>query len=130
MTETHGTDINETISVKGLDFSAQLTIGAAKWLERVTGKSITKAAQELVGLDGDNFEVTKVAQLLTALYIAAHPGVDPQEAEAKVDALGFTDMMEVLGRARPMDFEAKNSPPVPPTEAPTEELTGPSSSIT
>ena len=131
MTEAHGTDINETISVKGLDFSAQLTIGAAKWLERVTGKSITKAAQELVSLDGENFDVTKVAQLLTALYIAAHPGVDPQEAEAKVDALGFTDMMEVLGRARPMDFEAKNSPPVPETKAPeTEASTGPPSSTT
>ena len=130
MTETHGTDINETISVKGLDFSAQLTIGAAKWLERVTGMSIVQFGKDLASLEGETFNVTKVSQILTALYIANHPGIDPNEAEAKVDSLGFADMMEVLGRAMVWEFEPKNSPPVPLTEAPTEELTGPSSSIT
>jgi len=131
MTETHGTDINETINVKGLEFSAQLNIGAAKWLERVSGTPLTQAMQKLVAIDGENFNVTLVAQLLMALYLARHPGVDPQEAEAKIDVLGFDDMMEVLSRARPMEFTVKNSPEAP-TEAPTdvEASTGPSSSIT
>ena len=126
MTETHGTDVNETISVKGLDFSAQLTIGAAKWLERATGMSIVQFGKELASLEGATFDVTRVSQVMTALYIANHPGIDPNEAEAAVDSLGFPDMMEVLGRARVWEFEPKNSPPAPLTEAPTEELTGPS----
>jgi len=135
MTETHGTDINETINVKGLEFSAQLNIGAAKWLERVSGTPLTQAMQKLVAIDGENFNVTLVAQLLTALYLARHPGMDPQEAETKIDALGFDDMMEVLSRARPMEFTVKNSPEAPkeaPTEAPTEveASTGQPSSIT
>ncbi|HUV64904.1 MAG TPA: hypothetical protein VMW24_13480 [Sedimentisphaerales bacterium] len=130
MTETHGTDVNETISVKGLDFSAQLTIGAAKWLERATGMSIVQFGKELASLEGATFDVTRVSQVMTALYIANHPGIDPNEAEAAVDSLGFPDMMEVLGRARVWEFEPKNSPPASPTEAPTEESTGPSSSTT
>jgi len=128
MTETHGTDINETISIKGLDFSAQLTIGAAKWLERTTGTSIVKFGKELVSLGGDDFDITLVAQVLTAMYIAAHPGIDPQEAEAKVDGLMFSDMMEVLARSRVWEFEPKNSPATAPEPTPEPaELTGPES---
>lgn len=134
MTETHGTDINETVSIGGLEFSSQLNIGAAKWLERVTGKRIMQVAEALVAMEGPTFDVTVVSQVLTALYIAKHPGVDPKEAEAKVDTLTFPDMMEALGRVSPWEFEPKNSPPAPeattePTEK-SEESTGQPSSTT
>jgi len=130
MTEAHGTDINETIIVKGLDFSAQLTIGAAKWLVRTSGTPLVQFGEELLAMKGDTFDVPKVAMLLTALYIAANPGVDPKEAEAKVDALTFPDMMKLLERARPWEFEAKNSQPAPePTPEPAPS-TGPPSSTT
>jgi len=129
MTETHGTDINETISVKGLDFSAQLTIGATKWLERTTGMSIMQFAKELVSLPGADFSVTQVSLLLSALYLAGHPGIDPQEAEAKVNRLTVADMMDVIGRARWLEFEPKNSPPTAPEPTP-EPLIGPESNTT
>lgn len=129
MTETQGTDINETINVKGIEFSAQLNVGATKWLERTSGMSITKFAQDLTGMDGDDFNVTKVSHLLTALYLARHPGNDPQEAEKQIDTLNFSDMMEVLGRARPWEFSPKNSPSPAPEPTP-EPSTGPPSSTT
>jgi len=130
MTETHGTDSNETIAVKGLEFSAQLTIGGAKWLERQLGEPITRALGSLLPADGQDFDVTKVSYLLTALYLSRHAGADPKEAESKIDTLDFADMMEVMERARPVEFEAKNSPKAPPeTEAP-EKSTGPASSTT
>lgn len=109
MTETHGTDtVNERISVKGLEFSSLLTIGAAKWLERKVGKPIMAVANELSSM-GQNIEVTKLAVLVTALRIAACPGIDPQQAEAEVDALSMSDFLDIFNRATPFQFEPKNS---------------------
>jgi hypothetical protein len=132
MTETpQGLDLNETITVKGVAFAGQLTIGAAKWLERQTGKTILAAAEEFAALTGKNLEVTKVALLLTALAIAAQPQRDPREVEAAVGGLTLSDMLEVLERASPFTFEPKNSRPTPPEPDPaTGASLGPSSNTT
>jgi hypothetical protein len=102
--------VNETISVKGLTFSSQLGIGSAKWLEFKTGKPLFIVMQDFVKATGPELEITKIALLLTALYLQAHPRTDPAEAEAAVDGLAFSEMMEVLSRSRPFEFEPKNSP--------------------
>jgi len=127
MTETHGTDtVNERICVKGLEFSSLLTIGSAKWLERKMGKPIMAVANELAAM-GENVEVTKLALLITSLRIAACPGIDPQQAEAEVDALSLTDFLDVFRRATPFQFEPKNSQKPEMAQA---ESTGQPSSIT
>jgi hypothetical protein len=107
MTETQG-----TITVNGFEFSTQLTTSAAEWLEQTAGQPIVEFMQNLLGRDGKRtFNSTKVGQLMTALYLAKHPGMDPEEAEAVVDQLTLADMLQVLVQAKPLQFEPKDSPP-------------------
>lgn len=107
------TETQNTITVKGLEFSPSLNVGAAKWLQQASGRRLVEFIQDLLTMKGETFDITMMAQLMTALYIAQHPGVDPQEAEAAVDRLTFADMMQVIEQAKPLDFQLKDSPPAP-----------------
>jgi hypothetical protein len=122
MTEIHGTDISESISVRDLNFRSQFTLGAARWLEHKMGKPIMEALKELShalqATTEEYFDTEKSALFLTALYISANPGIDPNKAETIVNTLTFDEMAQVILRARPFEVEPKNSRPAETPETP------------
>jgi hypothetical protein len=141
MTETlHGTDTvddtmsieskYETICIAGTRLSTQLGIGSVKWLIKRRGKSLAAIIKEMVEMPEDDPDFLLVTDVLIGLRLQAQlladEPPDTQAAERDIDKMSFPDMQEAYRRARPFDFEAKNSPA---PEA-TPESTGPASSTT
>lgn len=124
MTETpKGTDtVQEVFTVNGVEFGTQLGIGAAKWLMKKRNKSLMQMVEEYTKIDEKDPDIDLIMDLITALHIhtfyARRKPFDSHAAELAAGSLTFIEMLEVLGRTTPFDFEPKNSPRPPEPAAP------------